>query len=142
MDGENSPSFAEHGAKTQHQLVFKLPAPPPSMNSMYNVIYGLKRIILKPEVMTYKTIMKGYVPLLKVEKMDKILLHFNVSQNWLFKNGHYKKQDVQNMGKVLCDIVSEKQGWDDSQVWEFSIRKLHNQMNEFVEVQEEILRDA
>ena len=115
-------------------LTFKLPAPPPSMNSIYNVMFGLKRIELKPEVRLYKNNMKMYVPGWSVAEKDMVSIELEVVQNWFFKNGAFKKADVQNVGKVLIDLISEKQGWDDSQVWEFRALKKHSESESCVNV--------
>ena len=103
---------------------FRLPTPPPSMNALYQIIYGQRRVELKPEVRQYKNTAKMYVPKFDTTKEDKLGISMSVSQDWFFKNGAMKKQDVQNMAKVLVDIVSEKMGFDDSQVWTFSLDKV------------------
>ena len=105
---------------------FRLPSPPPSMNAIYQIIYGQKRVELKPEVRAYKSTAKMYVPPFDVTVTDKVGIKMDVSQDWFFKNGNMKKQDVQNMAKVLIDVIAEKMGFDDSQVWDFSLTKVQN----------------
>lgn len=115
-------------------LTFRLPASPPSMNSIYSVMFALRRIELKPEVRLYKNNMKMYVPGWDVSKEDKVALDLEVVGDWYFKNGNYRKADVQNVGKVVIDLICEKQGWDDSQVWSFSARKSHSEVEACVNV--------
>lgn len=113
---------------------FRLPSPPPSMNVLYQIIYGQRRVELKPEVRAYKSTAKLYIPRFQTDKTDKLGISMEVSQDWYFKNGLMKKQDVQNMAKVLVDIVAEKMGFDDSQVWEFSLEKVQETVKTGVQV--------
>lgn len=114
------------GSDSTRGVAFTLPSPPPSMNSMYNVLFGMRMVELKPEVRLYKTQMKVYVPGLRVEEKDRVGIELLVEQDWYCKNGAMKKQDVQNMAKVLIDLIAEKQGWDDSHVWEMTLRKVQS----------------
>lgn len=114
-------SLVEGGA-----VEFRLPAPPPSMNSIYNILYFKRRVEMKPEVRAYKNQAKMYVPMFSTEKSDKVGISMSVAQDWFFKNGAIKKQDVQNMAKVLVDVVAEKMGFDDSQVWTFTLEKVQD----------------
>lgn len=89
-----------------------------------------------PEARAYKTQMKVFVPVFKVSEKDFIRLDFTVAQDWFYKNGKVKRQDAQNMGKVLVDLIAEKQGWQDERVWEFSIKKVQDTSNSYVSVNE------
>lgn len=104
-------------------VTFRLPSTPPSMNSIYNVLYHTRSVAMKPEVRAYKTQMKMFVPKMTVGTDAKVCMSFEVVQDWFFKNGKLKKQDVHNMSKVLVDLVAEKMGFDDSQVWDFDMHK-------------------
>lgn len=115
-------------------MSFRLPAPPPSINAIYQIMFALRRIELKPEVRLYKNNMKMYVPGWTVERSDKIEFSMEVVDDWYFKNGNFKKCDVQNMMKIVIDLIAEKQGWDDSQVWNFSARKKHSEQERCVNV--------
>lgn len=115
-------------------LSFRLPASPPSMNSIYNVMFGLKRIELKPEVRLYKNNMKMYVPSWDLKPEEKVQAELEVVQQWHFKNGNFKKADVQNVVKVILDLICERQGWDDSQVWSFMAKKKQSETESCVNV--------
>ena len=115
-------------------LTFRLPSPPPSMNSIYSVMFALRRIELKPEVRLYKNNMKMYVPGWEVEKDEMVRLDLEIVGDWYFKNGAFKKADVQNVGKVVIDLIAEKQGWDDSQVWDFRATKRQSETEACVNV--------
>lgn len=74
--------------------------------------------------------MKPYVPEFKVQDEQVVRITVCVEQNWFFKNGKLKKQDVSNMLKVLIDLVAEKQGWDDARVWEVRMEKMQAEVCE------------
>lgn len=82
----------------------------------------------------YKNNMKMYVPGWDVTAADKVSVELEVVDSWYFKNGNFRKADVQNVVKVVVDLVSEKQGWDDSQVWSCSASKRHSETEHCVNV--------
>ena len=116
---------------------FKLPELPPSVNSLYNVIFSLKRVELKPEVMMWKSKMKMYVPAWKPEKVGEsgfLYFKMDVCANLYHKNMNVRKFDVMNMEKVCVDMVCEKIGIDDKFITDCHTRKIHSD-NEHVEVE-------
>lgn len=120
-------------------IEFRLPVVPPSMNSLYNVVFALKRVELKSDVRRYKSDMKVYVPPFEVGKNQPVAMDIYVVQDWFFKNGNMKKQDIQNMVKVIVDLIAEKQGWDDSQVTSITAHKLQSDKRQYVLVKEILL---
>lgn len=113
---------------------FRLPAPPISMNAMYQIHYGKRQVYMKPEVRTYKTTMKMYVPRFDVPEDGRVGIRFSVHDDWYFKNGKMRKKDVHNLCKVLTDLVTEKMGFDDSLVWEFQAVKVQDKKDRHVDV--------
>lgn len=105
------------GWQVGESLGFKIPFLPPSMNSMYNVLFSQRRVELKPEVRLWKTKAKEYIPLLK-QSSDSFLFRLDVVflYNFFFKNGKLRKVDSQNLMKVLIDAVAEKNGISDEYV--------------------------
>lgn len=113
---------------------FLLPKWPPSVNSLYNVIFSQRRVELKPEVRLWKTQAKELIPLWKDLKDTKSLLSVELDfyGAWWHANGNLKKTDVQNMVKVTLDALAEKNGFDDSRVFECVERKRAS-LKEYVE---------
>ena len=113
---------------------FLLPKWPPSVNSLYTVIFSQRRVELKPEVRLWKTQAKELIPLWKELKDSKSLLsvELNFHGAWWHANGNLKKTDVQNMVKVTLDALAEKNGFDDSRVFECVERKRAS-LKEYVE---------
>lgn len=118
----------------EDQIEFKIPMVPPSMNSLYNVLFSLRKVELKPEVRLFKSQAKQYVPHLIVNSSDKLQMEVEVNQDWYYKNGKLKKQDIQNMGKCLVDLVSEKLGFEDSQIWDVTLSKKQVDSESFTRV--------
>ena len=101
-----------------------IPTLPPSVNSLYNVLFSMRRVELKPEVRLWKTQAKEYIPTLRVKESAHISFNAWFEGAWRHGNGKLKKRDVQNMTKCLIDCVAEKVGFDDSQVWAASSYKV------------------
>ena len=112
------PAEAEVKQAGGGELIFSLPSLPPSMNSLYQIIYSQRRIEMKPEVRLWKSRAKGFIPTWRIEEGEELDLEFRMEGNWLYKNGKPKRMDVQNLLKVVIDALCEKWGVDDSRVRE------------------------
>lgn len=120
--------------KPDQEFKFVLPSWPPSVNSLYQIIYSQRRVELKPEVRLWKTQAKELIPawaqLRSTERLLSVELKFCGA--WWHGNGKLKKTDVQNMVKVTLDALAEKNGFDDSQVFE-CVEKKQASLKEYVE---------
>lgn len=103
---------------------FTIPSLPPSSNSLYNIMFHLRRVELKPEARLWKSNAKEYVPKWSVEQTDKLSINFLFYGSWYSKEGRLLKKDVTNREKLCLDAIAEKQGWDDSQVFYRSVSKV------------------
>lgn len=103
---------------------FSIPVSPVSCNSLYNVIFSMKRVELKPEIRLWKTQVKQFVPAWKTDRTGYIYFNADVYTETLFKNGKVKKLDLQNMEKALIDAVCEKLGMFDEFIFEKKTRKI------------------
>ena len=81
---------------------------------------------LKPEVRLFKSQAKMFVPHMDLDVSKKWFIDMHVYKDWFYKNGNLRKEDVQNMLKVVVDLVSEKLGIDDSVFWEARARKVQS----------------
>jgi len=82
---------------------------------------------MHPEVRMFKTNSKVYIPVYKVGKNDKVFIKIKAHNNWYYKNGKLKRADVQNLTKVIIDAISEKLGFDDSQVFRATTDKVQSE---------------
>lgn len=95
---------------------FKIPSIPPSVNSLYNVIFSLKKVELKPDCLSWKSKAKTFMPPFKssgesVSGMLKVDMKF--SYPLYHKNLKVRRIDTPNMMKLLLDAISERYGIDD-----------------------------
>lgn len=63
------------------------------------------------------------MPKKEIKENVKLGLEFSIRGNWYFKNGAFKKLDLQNLEKILIDAIAEKYGFDDCRVWWKSAEK-------------------
>lgn len=58
-----------------------------------------------------------------------------ITKNWLTKAGKVKREDIQNMDKLLIDAICEKLGFDDSRIYHVSMNKKQSEDEAFTEVE-------
>ena len=120
-------------------LSFIIPTLPPSSNSLYNVLFSQRRVELKPEARLWKSNAKEIIPAWKIkdDRMVEIWLSM-YSPKWLTIDKRIRKVDVLNREKLIVDAICEKQGWDDSQLWDSHRHKVVSE-KEYVSVKLELL---
>lgn len=64
---------------------------------------------------------------MEVSDEDRFHLRISVHANWYYKNGKMKKQDIQNMDKLLVDALFQKLGCDDSRLWYMELDKVQDE---------------
>lgn len=97
-----------------NRVSFTLPALPPSVNSLYDIIWSQRRVELKPECRCWKTDAKGRMPPWEHTPGASIRVDAHFEFPRFHKNGRYKIKDVSNLLKLLLDAVAERYGFDDS----------------------------
>lgn len=103
---------------------FTIPFLPPSVNSLYGIQGGKKvRVFLKSEARQFKERAKLFMPKKAIKENTKLGLEMAMGGNWYFKNGSFKKLDLQNLEKILIDSIAEKYEFDDCRVWWKSTEK-------------------
>lgn len=114
-----------------YSIRFKLLSVPPSVNSLYNVIFSLKKVEMKPEVRLWKTQAKFQIPAWRPKVIGNTgFLYFkmDVYTKLYAKDGvTVKKFDVMNMEKVCVDAVCEKIGIDDKFISQCTTRKIDSE---------------
>lgn len=113
---------------------FRIPSLPPSMNAIYQIIFHLKQVQMKPEVRAWKTQAKMMIPAMKPHADSYLFkLDATFTYNFLFKNGAFRKFDTPNMLKVLIDAVSESVGIKDEYLKFGSWKSEHSDRLEHVD---------
>lgn len=105
----------EEGEKRRSSTVV-IPFLPPSVNSLYSVIYSQRRVEKKPEVRAFCYKAKEYLRAFPVAADSLIRLDLVFAYPFNHSNGKLRRFDSQNMMKILADLVAEKGGWDDSRI--------------------------
>jgi Holliday junction resolvase RusA-like endonuclease len=130
----------EKDSQARRKLAFSIPSLPPSVNSLYWVLYSMRRIELKPEARAWKTRAKEFIPPFKVGENEALSVRITLHGPWLTKEGKFRKADVTNREKLILDAISEKQGWDDSRVVSRTVLKRVSDV-ERVDVELEVEED-
>lgn len=107
-------------------VTFVLPSLPPSVNSLYQIIYNQRRVELKPEYRRYKNDMKQYVP--RFDECSEMRIDFEFNFN--FKKRRF---DAANLCKLTIDLICEKLGVNDKVVRHGSWYSVDSE-KEFVQV--------
>lgn len=123
-----TPSSGETRADSSSSLpvCFTIPSIPPSMNVMYGINHRTHTVYLKNEARYWKSKAKLFMPNIQVTPEDKLRISVDVVTQWYFKNGNPKKADVQNLGKVILDALSERWNIDDCRFWEIELIKINS----------------
>ena len=100
------------------KLSFFIPLFPPSMNRFYMMIPSRSQVLLRPEIVKWKSDAKLFIPEFKVEGEPKLslTLWFH-SADWFYKNGKVRRLDSPNLEKVVIDSLFERWGLDDCLIW-------------------------
>jgi Holliday junction resolvase RusA-like endonuclease len=106
-----------------------IPLLPVSMNKLYAINYRTKQVYMTPEARQFKSQAKLFISSFATTKTDKLSLRLDINTDWYFKNGNPKRSDIQNLIKVVVDMLSERLGFDDSQIWSFSANKIQSSEN-------------
>jgi Holliday junction resolvase RusA-like endonuclease len=108
---------------------WRIPLLPVSMNKLYAINYRTKQVYMTPEARQFKSQAKLFISSFETSKTDKLSLRLDIHTDWYFKNGNPKRSDIQNLIKVVVDMLSERLGFDDSQVWSFTANKIQSSEN-------------
>ena len=114
-------------------MSFSIPSCPNSVNSLYNVIFSLRRVELKPECLLWKSQAKGYMPKFVSPNAAYLRMNVKFSYPMYYKNGQLKKRDSSNMIKLLQDAIAERYGLDDKFITQGSW-EIEDSINEKTEV--------
>lgn len=106
----------DSGRVRPRQSVSVIPFLPPSVNSLYNIIYAQRRVEKKPEVREFCYRAKQYIRPLRLADGALVRMDLVFAYPFNHKNARLRRKDSQNMIKVIADVVAEKSGWDDSRM--------------------------
>ena len=99
------------------RIKFKINQVPPSYNRHFKINYPLRHVYITKEAKEFKKQVFLTCPPMETSPHSIYRVLISVCNNWLYKNGKIKKQDIHNMDKFLIDAMCSKLGFDDSQIW-------------------------
>jgi hypothetical protein len=107
----------ERVSSNNNLIHFTLPALPPSVNGIYQIIWSTRSVELKPECRQWKMKAKEHMPPWRLASESSLVRIDPVFYyNFHFKNGKLKPYDTQNLLKLLIDAIAERYGFKDERV--------------------------
>lgn len=116
-------------------MKFIIKAIPPSYNRECKINYNLKQVYLSKEARGFKNLVFLSTPPMNYREGSIFSISINIVKNWLTKAGKVKREDVQNMDKLLIDAICEKLGFDDSLIYNVSIKKTQSDTEAYTEIE-------
>ena len=107
-------------------IQFRVEGTPPSYNSAFKINYNFRQCYLSPEAQHFKKRVKFMIQPSKWTENCKFSLTIEYHKDWFYKNGKNRKEDLQNMDKLLIDAIFEQIGIDDSNLWELHETKIQD----------------
>lgn len=117
-----------HAQGEGRSITFVLPQIPPSINSLYQILYARRQVELKPEARRWKNDAKEHVP--RFELADGATLRVDCEFNFDFSKRRF---DSANLLKLVIDAIAEKLGINDKIVRHGSWYSLQSE-REFIQV--------
>lgn len=98
------------------RMVLVVPFLPPSVNSLYDVIWNQRRVEKKSSVRSFCYRAKEHLRAFRLTDGALVRMDLVFAYPFNHKNAKLRRKDTHNMVKVIADIVAEKSGWDDSRM--------------------------
>lgn len=93
---------------------FTVPSLPPTINSLYQIIYSQRRVELKPECLRWKSDTKqSYIPRFRLSEGKLVAVDATFYYRFRYQNGKPRVFDAANLLKLLLDAIAEKCSFND-----------------------------
>lgn len=123
-------------------MKFRLNTIPPSYDKHFKIDFHTHQIYLTKEAKDFKKTVFLTTPNMNIREDSLFKIKIDIHNNWYYKNKGLKKQDVQNMDKLLIDALFQKLGIDDSRLMYISINKIQD-TTQYTEIElEEVFHNA
>ncbi len=129
------------GATEGDSYYFVVPVLPPSVNALHNIIYSQRKVVLKPEILKWRSDIACFIPRMMLASSSLLCVDLVFHYPYLYANGKLRRFDTHNMVKVLLDVIAWKADFDDSRVKDGSWRSVDSD-EEKVEVRLRELSDV
>jgi Holliday junction resolvase RusA-like endonuclease len=95
---------------------FTIPVLPPSVNSLHNIIYAQRKVVLKPEILKWRSDIALFIPRIQVDESSLLQVDVTFYHRYHYQNGKLRVFDVHNMVKVLLDVLAWKANFNDCRI--------------------------
>jgi len=95
---------------------FTIPCLPPSVNSLHSIIYSQRKVVLKPEILKWRSDIALFIPRINVQESSLLCVDVVFHHRYNYANGKLRVFDVHNMVKVLLDVLAWKVGFNDCRI--------------------------
>lgn len=116
-----------------NQITFVIPSLPPSVNSIYEIVYRLREVRLTPKARHWKSDSKQYVRRFVIAPDSLLQIDFVFHYPFHHANGNMREFDSPNLLKLAIDCIAEKLEIRDKRVKSGSWHSVDSE-KEFVEV--------
>ena len=89
-------------------IKFNFPSLPPSINSLYEIVWRRREVNLKPEARRWKSASKEYVPRFEIAGTSLLRIDFIAHYPFFHGNGTMRDFDSQNLLKLAIDCICEQ----------------------------------
>lgn len=124
--------------RIQHKSVSVIPFLPPSVNSLYDVIWNQRKVEKKSSVRAFCYRAKEHLRAFRLSDDSLVRMDLVFAYPFNHKNAKLRRKDTHNMVKIIADLVAEKGGWDDCRMksgsWESVDSEVESVMVTLVEV--------
>lgn len=104
------------GGRIGRRSVSVIPFLPPSVNSLYDVIWNQRKVEKKSSVRSFYYRAKEHLRRFPLSDGALVRMDLVFAYPFNHKNARLRRKDSQNMIKIIADLVAEKGGWDDSRM--------------------------
>lgn len=105
---------------------FVIPVLPPSVNSLHQIIYSQRRVVLRPEIVKWRSDIALFIPRIELSNDSLVNIDLVFHYNHWYQNGRLRKFDTHNLVKVLLDVIAWKANFDDARVKAGSWQSVHS----------------
>jgi hypothetical protein len=93
---------------------FTVPSLPPTVNSLYQIIYAQRRVELRPDCLRWKSDAKrSYIPRFQLREGRLVAVEATFYYRFTYANRKPRVFDAANLLKLLLDAIAERCGFND-----------------------------
>lgn len=106
-------------------ISFTVPGIPHSYTRSLRINHNQRHTYLSKSANNFKDLVALHVPKWDLPDDRAYIFHLTNTfyNDWYYKNGKVKRQDVQNLDRLLIDAIFKRIGLDDKYLWQVTNKK-------------------